>query len=108
MVCLLTHHVSEDPTNWRDIGKAWGGKEILYNTKYLLHLLGSDKACREKWGQRVKRIVRYRYPDDLDKDDEALRSKPKHPVMLALDYGYRDITVEDEIKKKVEKKPKRK
>lgn len=80
---VITHHVSIDPTNMRDLGRPYGGDAIIYHSKYILQILPPDKKAKEKFGDEARRVQLVRRPDV--KTDWA-----KYPVRLALDLGFVD------------------
>ena len=80
---VITHHVSVNPVNLRDLGRPYGGDAIIYHSKYILQILPPDKKAKEKFGDEARRVQLIRRPD-VKTDFE------KYPVRLKLDYGFTD------------------
>ncbi len=81
-VVISTHHITKAPMNPRDMGKPWGGDYIIANNKYILQILTGLKDQRDLFGERVRRLKKFRWGlSDEIVDGYAL-------VSLEHDYGY--------------------
>jgi len=80
---IITNHGSQDP-QWRSV-KPWGGDDMIYRVKRvmgILNLWSGHKEDVEKYGEGIRKIIRYRYPAQL-------RDEVK--VILAKNIGYTDL-----------------
>ena len=46
----------------RDFGRAYGGDEVLYNSKYVIEIVDSDMTARAKYGSTARRILLIKHP----------------------------------------------
>lgn len=79
----ISHHISIDPTNPRDLGTSYGGRDVLYNSKYGVQIMHGIATGRAKWGNEARRVMMVRIPG-IQKNWE------KFDVRLKKDYGFCD------------------
>jgi len=89
---IVTHHTTKDPTS-NAFGDPYGGDTIMYNMKYVLHILHGTKELFEKFGDGSRRVYRARWPGLLP---------VSVPTILAVNSGFIDAI---ELPKKEEKSP---
>jgi len=82
---IIVHHASVNPTQMygRDFGRAWGGDEIIFNSKYVLLIMDSDMSARAIYGDTARRIMLKKHPYNANVDK-------LFPVNLKENYGYTD------------------
>jgi hypothetical protein len=91
---IVLHHSSIAPPigPYHDIGHAYGGNPIYYNSKYIIQLLSGTKPekeieCAENkkntWNQEARRIMLIRRPDEQS-------TGIKIPIRLKKDWGFSD------------------
>ena len=79
LALFVTVHASKDPTSPFGRPHQYGAETLLYNCKFLLGLLGPDKATYEKWGGEGRRMELKRFP--------GIPSVTK-PVRLKYNWGF--------------------
>lgn len=85
---VVNHHVSINPQNPRDLGIAYGGRDVLYNSKYGIQIMQPNKSAREKFGNEARRVMQVRVPG-------VQKSWEKYPMRLKYNYGFTDQTDEE-------------
>ena len=47
--CIVINHISTAPDNPYDRGRLFGGSAMIYNSKFILQILGSEKSAKRKF-----------------------------------------------------------
>jgi len=81
---IITNHGTKNPMMYGI--QPWGGANMIYYVKRWVGLLSGLKADREKYGEQVRRIYRFRWPGLMETMSHAI---------LAKDTGYIDIGKSD-------------
>jgi len=91
---IVLHHSSIAPPigQYHDLGHAYGGNPIYYNSKYILQFLNGTKVeknilCaenkRETWSSEARRVILIRRPNEQATGE-------KIPIRLKKDWGFDD------------------
>lgn len=81
MGVIFTNHAVRSPMMQHALSP-WGGDNLLYEVKYWVSILDPLKDQKQKYGDRARRVMRYRYPYQ----EEAIVL-----VKLEKDTGFIDI-----------------
>ena len=80
---VISHHVSINPQIPQDLGKSYGGLDVLYNSKYGIQLMHGAKTGRIKWGNEARRVMMVRIPG-------IQKNYQKFDIRLKKDWGFVD------------------
>jgi RecA/RadA recombinase len=84
---IVLHHAVVNPITpfGKDLGNPYGGNPILYNSKYILQFIGSNKAVRDETGFGIEcRRVRLIRSPDRQSTGEMI------PIRLKNNVGFTD------------------
>ena len=89
MGVIFTNHAVRSPMMQHNIAP-WGGDNLIYEVKHWIGILSPLKDQKDKYGDRVRRFYRYRFPYQeesivlvkLEKDTGFVDLDPKKTVRL--------------------------